>query len=92
MKEFHPAIVAIAIVICFCIGLKLAPLLAQERMPNYRPTRSWTITAVDGTRLSVVETAGVCIYISMHFQASYADTVAMAAVPKTQLPMGAGCQ
>ena len=54
---------------------------AQEKDPSYPRTRVWRIAETNN--LYIVETAGVCIYWSPD---------GLAAVPKTQLPKGAGCQ
>lgn len=55
-----------------------------------RGTQQWDI-ATDSGPVRVIDTAGVCLYVlqRQYGEGSYA---AIAAVPKTQLPNGAGCQ
>lgn len=55
-------------------------------------------------KVTVIDTEGVCLYVvtghreKLHVNVSHADTIALGvttaitAVPKTQLPKGAGCQ
>jgi len=70
----------------------------QEHDATYPQTRIWKMAddIGHGADLSVVDTAGVCLYVTR--QDSYAGAggthiaLAIAAVPKTQLPKGAGCQ
>lgn len=56
-----------------------------------RGTQQWAIIPVAGDRirLRVIETSGVCLYLANDYTAT---GVAIAAVPKTQLPPGTGCQ
>lgn len=56
----------------------------QERDSAYPQTRMWNIA---DTSVYVVDTAGVCLYIWNSYEKG-----GIAAVPKTQLPKGAGCQ
>lgn len=64
-----------------------------------RATRSWRAyelprgKAGAGADVDVVDTEGVCLYVVRGEQGEYGVTpVAIAAVSKTQLPAGAGCQ
>ncbi len=64
---------------------------AQER-PD-RPTRQWRAATIDYTwggqaQVDIVDTEGVCLYVI----ARAGQGGAIAAVPKTQLPPGTGCQ
>lgn len=66
----------------------------QEHDQSYPQTRAWQVAHLErqewsenGTRIDVVDTAGVCLYI-----ARWVKGVEITAVPKTQLPKGAGCQ
>lgn len=68
--------VATAIAVAVYVGIQ-----AQERDRPYPPTRTWQIP---DTEVYVTDTAGVCIYVGYRG--------AIAVVPKTQLPAGAGCQ
>ena len=60
--------------------------------------RWWLIAGMSPNRqfhdgVSVYDLAGVCLYLAAdhaHYNADRA--IAMVAVPKTQLPVGAGCQ
>lgn len=47
--------------------------------------------SVPGTIVNVVDTAGVCLYISRPISNDW-NGPTIAAVPKTQLPKGTGCQ
>lgn len=49
-----------------------------------RNTQFWFIDNV-----KVIDTSGVCLYVVL---GSYDGAPAIAAVPKTQLPQGTGCQ
>jgi hypothetical protein len=92
--------------------------VAVEKDPTYPKTHQWTLAeltnlavterqgdnGVRKTRIMVVDTAGVCLYVaqsahsdslSNHFDyaaLSEGLAVAMVAVPKTQLKPGVGCQ
>ena len=66
---------------------------AQEK--PVRETRQWevaTLPIVDWkygpVRVDVIDTEGVCLYVTR----LAGKSSAIAAVPKTQLPKGAGCQ
>lgn len=55
-------------------------------IPSSRATRQWVMEYDGGgfhSYIGVVDTTGVCLYVTFH---------GIAAVPKTQLPQGAGCQ
>lgn len=60
-------------------------VFAQERDPAYHQTRSWTI---GNSNVYVIDTAGVCLYV----YSGMGPRSGIAAVPKTQLPAGTGCQ
>jgi hypothetical protein len=76
---------------------------AQEHDAAYPQTRTWlaadfkTWDSIYGdtrkTQVFVIDTAGVCLYV-LQADAPQWDGVrgGIAAVPKTQLPKGAGCQ
>jgi hypothetical protein len=53
--------------------------------PKPHVTKTWKITGTDNTW--VIETTGVCIY-----EFIWAGGASIATVPKTQLPVGAGCE
>ena len=71
----------------------IATSSAQEK--PVRETRTWQVVTLPsmgwGTagevRVDVIDTEGVCLYVSR-----YGGKSGIAAVPKTQLPKGAGCQ
>jgi hypothetical protein len=76
--------------ILFIVAAVLTALVlhAQENDPSYPATRTWKIILPPGFYdVQVVETAGVCLYIGRTGEGS-----SIAAVPKTQLPPGKGCQ
>lgn len=80
--------IAVAIfALCYAatfVAIKLSA--AQEKDSSYPPTRTWHMALGSGwdtPSIEVVETAGVCLYLSRE---------GIAAVPRTQLPKGAGCQ
>lgn len=62
----------------------------QERPA--RQTRQWQAATIAydwmTARVDVVDMEGVCLYVVIRA----GENVAIAAVPKTQLPHGAGCQ
>ncbi len=85
-------IAAVATVLALTIGMAMA----QEKPP--RATRSWQAFTIDEgglqprytpVRLNVIDTEGVCLYVAREW---YGNSVSIAAVPKTQLPPGTGCQ
>ncbi len=74
---------------------------AQEHDPSYPQTRTWILSVFNRQlgggewkhTVRVVDTAGVCLYILDSDAPSWESTRSqMVAVPKTQLPKGAGCQ
>lgn len=72
-------------------GLGLASAQKAER-----GTQQWLMMNLPPVgfgpdRLDVVDTSGACIYVMRGGQSS-GPTVAVSAIPKTQLPQGAGCQ
>ena len=80
---------AAAVVCVVTMGIVLWAQPVEVEWREYPKTRVWTITAerpydIDMT-VQVIDTAGVCLYITY-------DQGAIAAVPKTQLPVGRGCQ
>lgn len=68
--------------------------MAEKPEPPPHPQRQWTITELPGdmwvssARIDVVDTAGVCLYVIR----SGSHQPSIMAVPKSQLPKGAGCQ
>jgi hypothetical protein len=90
----------------FMVGVTLTRLVAQEKDPSYPQTRQWQIGSLysNGTYATgavvVFDTAGVCLYVvtsridgvSPFKGGSEGQIHTIAAVPKTQLPKGAGCQ
>jgi hypothetical protein len=85
-------IVIVAGVFMLAITLYSISVTAQKAE---RGTTQWQIpldgTTFSGPLLRVVDTTGVCLYV-MQGGAEYGARVAVAAVPKTQLPAGTGCQ
>jgi hypothetical protein len=58
-----------------------------------RETRMWKIADnVNGARVAVIDTEGVCLYVVTGEVYAQGTVPAVAAVPKTQLPKGTGCQ
>lgn len=62
-----------------------------------RPTRTWRAFELppiewrmNRVYVDVIDTEGVCLYVTRSDNA--ANQVALAAVPKSQLPPGTGCQ
>lgn len=80
-----------------------APAHAQEK-PE-RETRQWHVSMIPfaggengggpggyrAVRVDVIDTEGVCLYVARTFVGD-GKAPAITAVPKTQLPKGAGCQ
>lgn len=90
---FRATVTLTALIVLSAIGFGL--IAAQER-PD-RPTRAWRaheLPKVDwragGVIVDIIDTEGVCLYITR--TDGEAKAPALAAVPKTQLPPGAGCQ
>lgn len=54
--------------------------------PEPHKTRVWKVTGTDS--IWVIETTGVCLYMVLRGE----QQVALSAIPKTQLPVGAGCE
>lgn len=82
-----PAWLGLGIAVISEYGLK-----AQEK--PVRELRSWQMIQLPpmaflepGTRIDVVDTEGVCIYV-----ARWSNGMQISTVPKTQLPKGTGCQ
>lgn len=67
-----------------------------EATDTVKPTTSWEIASfpTDGmyrpVRVIAIETSGVCIYLTRNWSTDGGN--ALAAVPKTQLRPGQGCQ
>jgi hypothetical protein len=76
------AIWALCLIAAFAAAIVITLHAAQEKDPSYPRTRTWSVAETHGN-VYIVETAGVCLYLTSY---------AVAAVPKTQLPKGAGCQ
>ncbi len=75
------------VLLSLVINLGIAVVTAQKAE---RGTQQWTIhvdtsTFETSSEIHVIDTTGVCLYYVV-------ATVAITAVPKTQLPQGAGCQ
>jgi hypothetical protein len=78
-------------------AVSVARAAMQERQDDYPQTRTWVALDQGQTssplyrplRVRVIDTAGVCLYVAQGYAN---DDVAISAVPKTQLPKGAGCQ
>lgn len=95
------------VLITFLIGVSLRGLHhGQEHDPSYYKTQQWVLGSIRvaesdwpdhprmNLRIDVFDTAGVCVYVASSFIYGH-DTGpigTIAAVPKTQLPPGAGCQ
>lgn len=60
-------------------------LTAQEKDVSYPETRRWWIgrISINDAYVEVIDTAGVCLYVV---------ETGIAAVPKTQIAPGKGCQ
>ena len=80
------------LVCAVCIGL-LIGIGMTAHAQNSKPP-SWTVAGSELWEIKVVDLAGVCLYQSTSKIAgySYGNAVALVAVPKTLLPIGAGCQ
>jgi hypothetical protein len=85
----------ILIIVAAVVLTAAAALDALQEKPD-RPTRTWRaadVPLVDwraaAVLVDVVDTAGVCVYVA---RGDGHGEVAIAAVPKTQLPAGTGCQ
>lgn len=68
---------------------------AQER--SAFQTRQWTVgvitySSLENARVDVIETEGVCLYVAVAGIDPRHRVATLAAVPKTQLPKGTGCQ
>jgi hypothetical protein len=69
-----------------------------ERAQPAHVTKQWAVSVLpryDGlrwTQVDVIDTAGVCLYVARSEAFSQALSPAIAAVPKSQLPAGTGCQ
>jgi hypothetical protein len=96
------AIWALCLIAAFAGAVVITVHAAQEKDASYPPTRSWVLGSferwpgsVSGfvNQIRVVDTAGVCLYILESEQGSFEhQRTQLVAVPKTQLPKGAGCQ
>lgn len=78
------------------VGLALGFRTHAQEKPA-RPTRQWLaseITYRDGSfsRVDVIDTEGVCLYVAVRGSFVVPNNIAITAVPKTQLPAGVGCQ
>lgn len=68
------------------IVISLAIHLSAQKAE--RGTKTWEMSSgFDRVPMTVIDTSGVCLYVIVTNQGP-----AIAAVPKTQLPQGAGCQ
>jgi hypothetical protein len=89
----------------FCIGLVIiwvtgtifvvakGPQGEAERTVPYHTTQYWRLMNINygdftAAAIDVIDTAGVCIYVA----ARSGSSIAITAIPKSQLPRGAGCQ
>lgn len=97
MKDIHPITWLLAVAAVAVFGV-VVPFAARQEKPA-RETRTWRayeLPGVDwrvgGVLIDVVDTEGVCLYIARADRSSQPMPVALAAVPKTQLPSGTGCQ
>lgn len=89
--------VAIAVAVMFTLAMVVVEV-AQER-PE-RETRTWQALTLPeanyhaDARVDVIDTQGVCLYVvrTATWGSSSVPAAMFAAVPKTQLPAGAGCQ
>lgn len=76
MNRFRFYIISLAVIVGI-VWFFGYPTIAQSQ------TRSWRLN----TQVSVIDTTGVCLYVAV---VGYG--IGIAAVPKTQLPTGSGCQ
>jgi hypothetical protein len=85
-------VILFALVIYAAVGLDRLRAQAVEA----HPTQIWTAVDFDQktTRrgVSVIDTPGVCLYVVRDGNSYDSHAVAIAAVPKAQLPAGKGCQ
>ena len=76
-------------IILFVAGLMLGSILVQSMHAS--GTNIWELVHRENPwlngRVMVIDTTGVCIYLAV-----VPMSIAMTAVPKTQLPVGTGCQ
>lgn len=92
MKFLRIAIIVATVWVLLTRGSK--PIDAQEKDPSYPRTHIWSMHPV--ANVTVIDTAGVCLYIvpqslgGLYGGGGSINTIA--AVAKTQLPKGAGCQ
>jgi hypothetical protein len=82
------------------LGLVFLALTAKaQRLERERPahvTTHWTVHELRGgyqeSQVDVIDTAGVCLYVVRSKAFTRPTSPAIAAVPKSQLPPGTGCQ
>lgn len=78
--------------VCYALGsAPPAPATKQwivADLPGVSIYGSW----VNGTRVDVIDTTGVCLFIVRMIGANAAASPTVTAVPKTQLRPGVGCQ
>jgi hypothetical protein len=89
-----------AVVFALGVGVVSAAITdaKQEHDASYPKTRSWQVAELGHgdndwypwTRIDVIDTAGVCLYVSRTNASDGGSTIV--AVPKTQLLKGVGCQ
>lgn len=89
-KSFVRLAIGLATISLFLAMLAIG--IAQEKPP--RETRQWVLSRIGDhidtyQRVVAIDTDGVCLYVVTN---EFSVETAIAAVPKTQLPKGAGCQ
>jgi hypothetical protein len=102
-RDVKWTIAVVIFALCYAatfVAIKLSA--AQEKDSSYPPTRSWVLGSFERwpgaasgfvNQIRIVDTAGVCLYILEAEQSSFVhQRTQFVAVPKTQLPKGAGCQ
>jgi len=85
-------------VLAFLGGLAVAAIATRQEQPAHQ-TRTWRAFELPSGHagyeadVDVIDTEGVCLYtIRGRWGSAGLTPVAIAAVPKTQLPPGTGCQ
>ena len=97
MKPVEVVIAALGIMLGATIGH------LQVERPHPSTPKAWTIHElpraytnggnISLAKIDVIDTQGVCLYVARSWADGNQDsTVAITAVPKTQLPTGSGCQ
>lgn len=84
-KNEWSALIPLLVLTLLAVGFSIGSVLAQKAE---RGAQSWFLGGTDNN-VKIIDTSGVCLYVVL---GNYDGAPAIAAVPKTQLPQGAGCQ